>query len=145
MVTVAAMATTLFFGGWDIPFTHWDEAGGIAQSLATGAFMFLKVFCWLFFFMWIRWTLPRFRYDQLMALGWKVLMPIALAYVMVTAGAVYLAENVFGLSNPKYVMGVLFLLNIGLGYLVFIVLDRGTLIGGPRLRRTPGDDLPRAA
>ncbi len=145
MVTVAAMVTTLFFGGWDIPFTHWDEAPGIVQSLATGLVMFLKVFCWLFFFMWIRWTLPRFRYDQLMALGWKVLLPIALAYVMVIGIAVYLTENVAGLTSPKAMMGVLFLLNLGLGYLVFVVLDRGTLIGGPQSRKPAARDLPRAA
>ena len=145
MVTVAAMVTTLFFGGWDIPFTHWDEAPGIAQSLATALVMFLKVFCWLFFFMWIRWTLPRFRYDQLMALGWKVLLPIALAYVMVIGIAIYLTENVAGLTSPKAMMGVLFLLNLGLGYLVFVVLDRGTLIGGPQSRKPAAGDLPRAA
>lgn len=145
MVTVAAMVTTLFFGGWDIPFTHWDEAPGIAQSLATAIVMFLKVFCWLFFFMWIRWTLPRFRYDQLMALGWKVLLPIALAYVMVIGIAVYLTENVVGMTSPKAMMGVLFLLNLGLGYLVFIVLDRGTLIGGPQSRKPADRNLPRAA
>ncbi|MDZ4864930.1 MAG: complex I subunit 1 family protein, partial [Gemmatimonadota bacterium] len=145
MVTVAAMVTTLFFGGWDIPFTHWDEAPGIAQSLATALVMFLKVFCWLFFFMWIRWTLPRFRYDQLMALGWKVLLPIALAYVMVIGVAIYLTENVAGLTSPKAMMGVLFLLNLGLGYLVFVVLDRGTLIGGPQSRKPAAGDLPRAA
>ncbi len=145
MVTVAAMVTTLFFGGWDIPFTHWDEAPGIAQSLATAIVMFLKVFCWLFFFMWIRWTLPRFRYDQLMALGWKVLLPIALAYVMVIGVAIYLTENVAGMTSPKAMMGVLFLLNLGLGYLVFGVLDRGTLIGGPQSRKTADGNLPRAA
>ncbi|MEO8634477.1 MAG: NADH-quinone oxidoreductase subunit NuoH [Gemmatimonadales bacterium] len=145
MVTVAAMVTTLFFGGWDIPFTHWDETPGVAQSLVTGLVMFLKVFWWLFFFMWIRWTLPRFRYDQLMALGWKVLMPIALAYIMVVGVAIYLIENVAGVTSPRVMMGVLCLLNLGLGYLVFIVLDRGALIGGPRSRKPAGHDLPRAA
>ncbi|MDH4132179.1 MAG: NADH-quinone oxidoreductase subunit NuoH, partial [Gemmatimonadota bacterium] len=98
MVTVAAMVTTLFFGGWDIPFTRWDETPGVAQTLATGVVMFLKVFFWLFFFMWVRWTLPRFRYDQLMALGWRVLLPISLAYVMLIAIAIYLMENVLGLA-----------------------------------------------
>ena len=66
------MVTTLFFGGWDIP-GDWDEQGGVLQTLATGGFFFLKLMFWIFFVMWIRWTLPRFRYDQLMALGWKVL------------------------------------------------------------------------
>src|SRR5215208_5418043 len=83
VVTVCAMVTTLFFGGWDIP-GRWDEQGGVLQTLVTGAAFFLKLMFWIFFVMWIRWTLPRFRYDQLMALGWKVLMPLALAYIMVT-------------------------------------------------------------
>ncbi len=82
------MVTTLFFGGWDIP-GRWDEQGGVLQTLATGGFFFLKVMFWIFFVMWIRWTLPRFRYDQLMALGWKVLMPLALAYIMVICTAIY--------------------------------------------------------
>ena len=92
MVTVCAMVTTLFFGGWDIP-GHWDEQGGLLQTLATGGFFFLKVMFWIFFVMWIRWTLPRFRYDQLMALGWKVLMPLALAYIMVICTAIYGIEH----------------------------------------------------
>ncbi len=83
VVTVCAMVTTLFFGGWDIPFTSWDQSGGVLQTLATAGFFFMKVMFWIFFVMWIRWTLPRFRYDQLMALGWKVLLPLALAYIMV--------------------------------------------------------------
>ena len=66
------MFATLFLGGWDIPFTHWDEAGGMAQSLVTAVVFFAKCLFFLFLFMWVRWTLPRFRYDQLMALGWKV-------------------------------------------------------------------------
>ncbi|MEK7381433.1 MAG: complex I subunit 1 family protein, partial [Gemmatimonadota bacterium] len=71
IVTVCAMTATLFFGGWDIPFTSWDQTPGIAQTLATAAVMFLKTMSFVFVIMWIRWTLPRFRYDQLMALGWK--------------------------------------------------------------------------
>lgn len=144
MVTVSAMVTTLFLGGWDIPFTHWDEAGGGLQTLVTGLVMFLKTFFWLFFFMWIRWTLPRFRYDQLMALGWKVLMPIGLAYVMLIATAVYFSENVFGLTSPMARIGVLTLINLLLGYIVFFVVDRGILISGSK--NQPGSRrLDRAA
>jgi len=144
MVTVSAMVTTLFLGGWDIPFTHWDETPGILQTLATGGFMFLKVFFWLFFFMWIRWTLPRFRYDQLMALGWKVLMPIGLAYVMLIATAIYLTDNVFGISSPALKIAVLTVINVALGYVVFMVLDRGLLISGTRAA-APADELPPKA
>ena len=100
VVTVCAMITTLFFGGWDIPFTDWDRSGGLLPTLATWLVFFLKVLFWIFFVMWIRWTLPRFRYDQLMALGWKVLMPLALAYIMVMCTAIYLVERVLGITEP---------------------------------------------
>jgi NADH-quinone oxidoreductase subunit H len=138
MVTVSAMVTTLFLGGWDIPFTHWDETPGVLQTLATGAIMFAKVFFWLFFFMWVRWTLPRFRYDQLMALGWKVLMPIGLAYAMLIALAIYLTDTVFGLAGSPMRMLVLVAINVVLSYVVFVTLDRGLLITGSRGRGAAG-------
>ena len=100
VVTVCAMITTLFFGGWDIPFTDWDRSGGLLPTLATWLVFFLKVLFWVFVVMWIRWTLPRFRYDQLMALGWKVLMPLALAYIMVMCVAIYVVERVLGITSP---------------------------------------------
>ncbi len=95
-VLVACLATTLFFGGWQVPYLHpegflfpWGAAVPVGQLVYVGlgiASFSLKVlaFCWLF--MAIRWTLPRFRYDQLMRLGWQYLFPIALANVLVTAG-----------------------------------------------------------
>jgi NADH-quinone oxidoreductase subunit H len=129
MVTVSAMVTTLFFGGWDLP-GHWDETPGLLQTLATGGFFFIKVLFFLYFFMWIRWTLPRFRYDQLMALGWKVLMPLGLAYVMLTAAAIYGIEDVMGISSPVAKSLILFALNVVLAMGIFNLLDRGVIIGG---------------
>ena len=129
VVTVCAMATTLFFGGWDIP-GHWDEQGGVLQTLVTGAAFFVKLMFWIFFVMWIRWTLPRFRYDQLMALGWKVLMPLALAYIMVICTAIYGIEHLAGITNPKQEALALFGLNIVLGVLVFGLLDSGMFVRG---------------
>jgi len=145
MVTISAMVVTLFFGGWDIPFTRWDETPGLVQTLATGAVMFLKVFFWLFFFMWIRWTLPRFRYDQLMALGWRVLLPVALAYVMLIAIALYLTEDVMGLGTGLARLAALIVVNAVLGYFVFVSLDRGILISGSRGRQAAAGGLNRAA
>jgi NADH-quinone oxidoreductase subunit H len=129
VVTVCAMVTTLFFGGWDIP-GAWDEQGGVLQTIATGGFFFLKVMFWIFVVMWIRWTLPRFRYDQLMALGWKVLMPLALAYIMVVCTAIYLIERVGGITNPRLEALILFGVNVVIGVLVFGLLDSGTFITG---------------
>src|SRR4029078_8533034 len=91
--TISAMLTTLFFGGWDIPFTTWDQHGGVLQTLANGVFFFAQLLFWIFFVMWIRWTLPRFRYDQLMALGWKFFMPVTLVYIMVVCVVLYASDR----------------------------------------------------
>ncbi|HKU59598.1 MAG TPA: NADH-quinone oxidoreductase subunit NuoH [Gemmatimonadales bacterium] len=135
VVTVCAMVTTLFFGGWDIPFTDWDRSGGLLPTLATWLVFFLKVLFWVFFVMWIRWTLPRFRYDQLMALGWKVMMPLALAYIMVVAVALYLIERVAGLTGPVPVSLAMLGLNLVIAVLVFGVLDSGLFIRGSAQRQ----------
>ncbi len=137
MVTVSAMVSTLFFGGWDIPFVRWDEGGGALQAVATGGFMFLKTFFFLFLFMWIRWTLPRFRYDQLMALGWKFLLPVALIYIMVIALAVWGIERLAGITATLPKFGILFVLNVALGYFVFFLLDRGHILSGSYRRGEP--------
>jgi NADH-quinone oxidoreductase subunit H len=93
MFISSAIMATLFFGGYDIPFVN--EAGlaeKIGQNLTTllGTFsLLIKIVFFLFLFMWVRWTIPRFRYDQLMELGWKKLIPLALANMLLT-GAVIL-------------------------------------------------------
>jgi NADH-quinone oxidoreductase subunit H len=79
MVTVSAVATNLFLGGWHGPF--------LPESLGWIWFL-LKVAAILFFYVWMRWTLPRYRYDQLMAFGWKVLLPVATVNLIATAAAV---------------------------------------------------------
>ncbi len=134
IVTVAAMVATLYFGGWDIPFTDWDLRGGLLQVLVTFGFFFAKMFFWIFFVMWIRWTLPRFRYDQLMSLGWKVLLPLSLVYVIVIAGAIQ-GLDAAGVMGPKMRSLVLLGLNLVLGYGVFFLLDSGRIVSGSSRRR----------
>ena len=87
MITISCVATLLFFGGASSPFgTLLPAIGGAIGAALLPIFWFVfKVFCFLFFFIWVRWTIPRFRYDQLMGFGWKVLMPIAIVNILVTA------------------------------------------------------------
>jgi NADH-quinone oxidoreductase subunit H len=145
VVTVSAMVTTLFFGGWDIPFTDWDRSGTLPATLVTWAVFFLKVLFWVFLVMWIRWTLPRFRYDQLMALGWKVMMPLALTYIMVICVAMYAVERVLGITQPRPAALALFGVNVVVGVLVFGLLDSGVFIkGSGRRARMPETRAERA-
>ena len=81
MVTVACLATLMFFGGWLGPVF----GPSILQMILPVVWFCLKVFFFMFLYVWVRWTLPRFRYDQLMAFGWKVLLPLAVANIVVTA------------------------------------------------------------
>jgi NADH-quinone oxidoreductase subunit H len=93
MFISSAIMSTLFFGGYDIPFVNETAlAEKIGQNFTAllGIFsLLIKIVCFLFLFMWVRWTIPRFRYDQLMDLGWKKLIPLALANMLLT-GAVIL-------------------------------------------------------
>jgi NADH-quinone oxidoreductase subunit H len=82
MVTVSCLATILFFGGWHGPEFGWLP--GIVRIFLPVFWFSLKVFCFMFFYIWMRGTLPRFRYDQLMSLGWKFLLPLALLNILVT-------------------------------------------------------------
>src|SRR5215469_3131719 len=84
MVTVSSIATLLFFGGWLGPVFGPDWLRVILPVFWFG----LKVFLFLFFYIWVRGTLPRFRYDQLMAFGWKVLLPLGLLNVVLTSAVV---------------------------------------------------------
>lgn len=83
MVTMSALTVTLFLGGWDPGFFTLPE-GFLGTLISIAAFV-VKVLALLFVYIWVRWTLPRFRYDQLMGLGWKVLIPLALLNIAVTA------------------------------------------------------------
>jgi NADH-quinone oxidoreductase subunit H len=150
MVTSSALMATLFFGGWDIPFWTGDDAflyGGewirgfteagapIAAELAWwktfltfGSFA-AKTYFFVLVYIWVRWTIPRFRYDQVMQLGWKILLPVALAYVMVVAATI-LALDQLGITygfNFGLVMTVVSA--ICTGFFLW-VLDRGRTLSG---------------
>jgi len=84
MFVSSALMSSLYFGGYNFPFMY-DL--GLSENWITiiGTLVFfLKIFGFIFFFMWVRWTLPRFRYDQLMNLGWKMLIPLAIANIVLT-------------------------------------------------------------
>jgi NADH-quinone oxidoreductase subunit H len=86
MITASALMATLYLGGWQLPFpAAWLGLTGNALALAQVLSFTLKVALFLFLYVWVRWTLPRFRYDQLMSLGWKVLLPLALANIFYVA------------------------------------------------------------
>ena len=90
MFISSAVMATLYFGGYDIPFVN-EAKWGLDQNLMSiiGFLVFLgKTFFFLFVFLWIRWTIPRFRYDQLMNLGWKKLIPLALVNMIITAAVI---------------------------------------------------------
>jgi NADH-quinone oxidoreductase subunit H len=130
MVTASALMATLFFGGWDIPFTHADETPSVAMTVLTLLMFGLKTGFFLFTYIWIRWTLPRFRYDQLMALGWKVLLPLALVYLTVLATAIWYLHARLGW--PYGTPMALALGGVNLVLLVLLVwwLDRGRIVSG---------------
>lgn len=86
MIAASALMVTLFLGGWSVPFV--PTTGGVGVGIAHICIFLAKLFALLFFFIWVRWTLPRFRYDQLMGLGWKVFLPLSLANVLIVAGVI---------------------------------------------------------
>ncbi|HEX8249934.1 MAG TPA: NADH-quinone oxidoreductase subunit NuoH [Pyrinomonadaceae bacterium] len=91
MFTVSVMCVTLFLGGWYIPgLSYVFEVGSIPYAIASHLAFLLKIFFFLFLYIWIRGTLPRFRFDQLMNFGWKFLLPLAIANVIFTIVMVYL-------------------------------------------------------
>jgi len=87
MFVSSALMAALYFGGYNFPFMAELAQMGVSQNwiaVIGVAVFFLKIFGFIFFFMWVRWTLPRFRYDQLINLGWKMLIPLAIANIVLT-------------------------------------------------------------
>jgi len=129
MVTASALMVTLFFGGWDVPFTARDNIGPFSGWLTLLSLVIFaaKLLFFLFFFMWIRWTLPRFRYDQLMSLGWKIMLPLALAYIIVIAGVILVLETA-GIGPGAMYSSIMGVVNIVIVMVVFTILDHGRII-----------------
>ena len=144
MVTASALMATLFFGGWDIPFTLWDNLAPhtlLKTALTLGAFA-TKTLFFVFFYMWIRWTLPRFRYDQLMSLGWKFLLPLSLGYIVVIASTIVTLDALgFARGSVPFHTGLI-LLNLASVVILFMILDRGRLIS-PAYSRLERRDLDK--
>lgn len=96
MFISSAVMVTLFWGGYDIPFVKdaalAEQIGYNWLAALQGLSLFIKVAIFIFTFMWVRWTIPRFRYDQLMNLGWKTLIPLSLINMIITAVVVLLKE-----------------------------------------------------
>ena len=92
VITVSFLTVILFFGGWDFPFLSQDQTG-IVSALAKMLVITFKVSLVIIFMMWVRWTLPRFRYDQLMDLAWKSMIPLALVNLVATAVIVQMIRS----------------------------------------------------
>ena len=95
MFVSSAVMATLYFGGYNYPGMDFVNSliGTTWGPLLGMGVLFLKIFAFIFFFMWVRWTIPRFRYDQLMNLGWKVLIPLAIANIVLTGVVIALVNK----------------------------------------------------
>ena len=92
MFISSAVMVSLFFGGYDIPLLNDAEFalrhGDNLMALLHAGMLLIKIVFFLFLFIWVRWTIPRFRYDQLMNLGWKMMIPLALANMLATGACI---------------------------------------------------------
>lgn len=92
MFISSAVISTLYFGGYNFPFMHDLGLEHNVITILGTLVLFLKISFFIFFFMWIRWTIPRFRYDQLMHLGWRILIPLAVFNVLITSVVMMLTK-----------------------------------------------------
>jgi NADH-quinone oxidoreductase subunit H len=81
MILISALTAVFFFGGWQGPFQGYPGIGDTFLGAPSFWWLFLKVFCLVFLFLWFRATFPRYRYDQIMRLGWKALIPVTLVWI----------------------------------------------------------------
>ena len=95
MFISSALLSIIFFGGYNYPGMDWVGAhiGYTVAALLGVGVLFSKIIFFIFFYMWVRWTVPRFRYDQLMNLGWKILIPLAIANIVITGGVILMLNR----------------------------------------------------
>lgn len=129
MVTAGALMATLFLGGWDIPFTGWDNAAPytVLKTILTLGCFLTKTGFFVFVFIWIRWTLPRFRYDQLMSLGWRVMLPVALGYIALLATTLLVLQAIGIHPGPVHSF-ILLMENICVLLVLFVMVDEGRIV-----------------
>lgn len=151
MLTASALMATLFLGGWDIPFWAGDNmvvvAPGVVQgaepaiwkSLLTFASFAAKTLFFVFVYMWVRWTLPRFRYDQIMDLGWKVLFEVALAFVILIGGTMLVLDAI-GLEFGVIYGLILTVVNLVAMGIFFWFVDKDRVLAGA----SPGSSAAHA-
>jgi NADH-quinone oxidoreductase subunit H len=155
MVTVSALATTLFLGGWRAPWplSLWDGAN---QGWWPVLWFTAKLFMFIFVFIWLRGTLPRLRYDQFMKLGWKVLIPVALAWLLLVA-TVRAVNQEYDLDTRQALIygGIIAVVLIGLTFVYDLVTagraqdeepdepaEWDPMAGGHPVPPLPGQQLP---
>ena len=155
VITQSALMATLFFGGWDIPFWQGDDmrmlADGVVQgaepavwkTLLTFAFFAAKTLFFVFVFIWVRWTVPRFRYDQIMDLGWKALLPTSLAYVM-AIGFTILVLDSLGLEYGLVYGLILTAVSLVATAIFLWVVDNDRVLRGGSARRQVPPREPQA-
>ena len=140
LVTTACLIAVFFLGGWDIPLWTGDSIRVLAdgsvigqptwwKTVLTGLAFSVKVSGVILVFMWIRWTLPRFRYDQLMNLGWKVLLPTMMVYIMAMASLIFALDSM-GLATGQAYGLILGGVNLAIMVVLLFAVDRGLLIRG---------------
>ncbi len=150
LITTGALISVFFLGGWDIPFWQGDNIRVLAdgtvvgdpawwKTLLTFVAFGAKTTLLVVFFMFIRWTIPRFRYDQLMDLGWKVFIPALMGYILLM-GAAIVALDAAGVPVGRTFAGALFAVNLVLMLVFLYGLDRGRLVRGATAstRTAPG-------
>ncbi|MEU2772419.1 NADH-quinone oxidoreductase subunit NuoH [Streptomyces sp. NPDC007162] len=156
MVTVSAVSTTLFLGGWRAPWPISTVWAGANHGWWPMLWFVAKVVVLLFVFVWVRGTLPRVRYDQLMKLGWKVLIPVSVVWLMLVATVRTLRNENYGFADIALYVGGGLLTLLVLSFVVDIFRDKGKeagqsaaepagfdpMAGGFPVPPLPGQELP---